>query len=137
MATYNYAEISVGDQIEYCSEEDGLWGDYYRMHDFIQWKYVKTVARRFLSKKHYQVLVLQGERGFKQEDLGVAMGCSRQLAVYHLHVAVKILREKFAFFLQNRVLVGGGFSTHCEYERQLRGNLYNDRFKKEEIEIEM
>jgi len=135
MPSHKYAEISIGDQIEYYSEEDGLWGDYMRMHDFIQWKSIKTVARRFLSPKYYQLFVLQGERGFRQEDLGVAMGCSRQLASYHLTIAVGILREKFAFFLQNRVYMRGGFSAHCSYERLLKENLYNDRFKKEKIYI--
>ena len=129
MPNYKYAEISNSDQIEYYSEEDGLWGDYQKMHDFVQWRYVKTVARRFLSSKHYQIFILQGERGFKQEDLGVAMGCSRQLAVYHLKLAIGILREKFADFLQNRVYMRGGFRAHCEYEDQIRGNVYNDRFK--------
>ncbi len=138
MPSYKYAEISVSEQIEYFSEEDGLWGDYHKMHDFIQWKYIKTVARRFLSQKHYQLFVMQGERGFRQEDLGIVMGCSRQLAIYHLSLAIDILREKFVFFLQNRVYMRGGFRAHCEYERQLRRGLYNERFKKEEnVESEM
>ena len=130
MPSYKYAEISNSDQIEYYSEEDGLWGDYQRMHEFVQWRFVKTVARRYLSQKHYRIFVLQGERGFKQEDLGIAIGCSRQLAMYHLGLAVDVLRDKFADFLQNRVYMRGGFLAHCEYEGQLRRNLYNDRFNK-------
>jgi len=129
MPSYKYAEISNSDKIDFYSEEDGLWGDYKRMHEFVQWRFIKTVARRYLSSKHYQIFVLQGERGFKQEDLGTAMGCSRQLAVYHLKLGLEVLRDVFAIFLQNRVYMRGGFPAHCEYENQLRRNLYNDRFR--------
>ncbi len=136
MATYRFAEISVGGNIEYYSEEDGLWGDYQKMHEFVQWKYVKTAARRFLSPKHYKILIVMGERCLRQEDLGTMMGTSRQLAMYNLQIAVDLLREIFSKVLQSRVNVGGGFKSHCEYERLLKRGFYDNRFKEKENQVQ-
>ena len=129
MPSYKYAEIPVSDQIEYYSNEDGLWDGYQKMHDFIQWRYVKSVARKFLNPYQYRILILKGEKGVKQEDIASIMQCTRPNIIHHFRSSIKILRKKFNFYLQLGVNIEGGFKAHCMYERQLKDNTYEDRFK--------
>jgi hypothetical protein len=128
MPKYLYAEIRIGSYIEDIPEEDGLWNDYVRMHDFVTWSGVQCVAKRHLTEKQYFVFVLRGKYGILYHQFRDYSGISIEACHYRMGLAIKKLRKIFEKYLNSRDNIGGGFKRHVELEKMLRSGVYYFRF---------
>jgi hypothetical protein len=122
-----YTEMCIGASIENVAEEDGLWNDYMPMHDFIQWTYIKCIAKRILTPYQFKVFVLYS-RGFSRVEIGLILGVSGQAIGRVLYRAIKNLKKFFNKWFRNRVNIGGhGFFELANREKLLKRGLYNER----------
>lgn len=129
MPSSRYAEVSYGKRIENIANEDGLWSDYMRMYSFITWDNVKSVARRYLTKKQYYVFIKRGRDGLLYREFEDDIGISLQSSQERLDLAIKKLRKVFQKYLKSGVIIGKGFSFHVKMEKKLRLGEYFERFK--------
>jgi hypothetical protein len=129
MPSYKYSEISYGKKIENIANGDGLWSGYLRMHSWITWDNVRTVARRYLTEKQYYVFVRRGKNGLLYREFEDDIGITIQSSQERLDLAVRKLKKVFQKYLKSRVYMRGGFLFHVEMERKLKLGEYFERFK--------
>lgn len=129
MPSYKYSEIGYGKRIENIANEDGLWGDYMRMHPFITWDNVRAVAKRCLTDKQYYVFVKRGRDGLLYREFEDDIGITLQSSQERLNLAVKKLKKVFKKYLKSRVIIGKGFSFHVKMEKKLKSGEYFEKFR--------
>jgi DNA-binding NarL/FixJ family response regulator len=93
MPTYEYAEIPMSNlELDEFASEEGLWGDYVPIA--IDFDNVKTVAKRILTKRQYNVFLLKSA-GFTNDEIAEMTGTTKMNISYHYKALIKKIKNYY------------------------------------------